>query len=197
MYTDKDMLNMLNCSDEEARQEFFECMECESCPLNPRVCHGHGDFCEEDVRKYLYEKGALPAEAGEPTVESTPTEDEPAAASPQPHDIKTLIANYRKAKREYEYARDDIWQNLLDYMVKEAKSFTASELSDISGLPACTIAQLFGPHPHWLGYGNKHVTFGVTYRRIKYVCLLPNGQVDMNKRNDRVQKVKTYLVTDK
>lgn len=196
MYTDKDLLNMLNCPDKETRQKFFGDMECGSCPLNPKYCHGHEDFCEEDIRRYLYEKGVLSAEAGEPTAEPTPIEDEPAAAPTQPHDIKTLIANYRKAKMDYEYARDDIWEKLLDYMVKEAKSFTASELSDISGLPACTIAKMFGTHSRYLGYG-KYVTFGVAYQRISYVRLLPNGEVDMNKRNDKVQKVNSYLVTDK
>lgn len=195
MYTDKDMLNMLNCSDEEARQNFFENMNCDSCPLCDKACHGSGSFCEEDIRGYLYAKGMLPAEAGEPTAESSPTEDEPAAATTQPHDMKTLIANYRKAKMDYEYARDDIWEKLLDYMVKEAKSFTASELSDISGLPACTIAKKFGTHSRYLGYG-KYVTFGVAYQRIPYVRLLPNGEVDMNKRNNKVQKVNSYLVTD-
>lgn len=196
MYTDKGLLNMLNHFDEAIRRDFFNYMDCIDCPLNGECCHTDGDRCEQDIREYYYQKGMLSAEAGEPTAESTIIENEPAAAPTQPHDIKTLIANYRKAKKEYEYARDDIWLSLLNYMVKEAKSFTASQLSDISGLPTCTIAKLFGKHSQYLGYG-KYVTMGVAYNRIPYVRLLPNGQVDTNKRNDKVQKVRTYLVTEK
>lgn len=196
MYSDELFKEMLNAN-AEVKNLFFSELNCDDCPCLREECAGRS--CAEAIKLHYSECAETSSEKNEPTTEKEEPnieKNEPAAANTQPHDIKTLIANYRKAKREYEDARDDIWQNLLDYMVKEAKSFTASELSDISGLPACTIAKMFGTHSRYLGYG-KYVTFGVAYQRIPYVRLLPNGEVDMNKRNDKVQKVNSYLVTDK
>lgn len=204
MYTDKLLINMLNCSDEEARQDFFENMDCDSCPLLHGACRGSENYCEEDIRDYLYEKGMLPAEAGEPTAESTPTEDEPAAANTEEEMSMRELTNLRREiNRKYVTARDKAIVEIVKEMYKTGKFYTAEELSDMSGLSIRTIANTFSQcrrHSYLINsysldlLGSYYLETAKTWLRTPFVHLLPTGEVDMSRRNDQCREVLSYKI---
>lgn len=198
MYTDKDLLNMLNCSDEEARQNFFKNMDCESCPLNPTFCHGSGAFCEEDIRKHLCEKGVLSAEAGEPTAESTPTEDEPAAANTEEEEMsmRELTNLRREINRKYIIARDKAFAKMVEEMCKTGKFYTAEDLSDMSGLSINTISKIFRYYRNYNNniFGGYRFETKKTWLHTPFVRLLPTGEVDRSRQIVQCREVLSYKI---
>lgn len=198
MYTDKFLLNMLNCSDEEARQYFFENMDCDSCPLNGGHCHADGHRCEGDIRRYLYEKGVLSAEAGEPTAEPTPTEDEPAAAPTEEEmSMRELTNLHREIHRKYIIAKNKAFFEMVEEMYKTGKFYTAEDLSDMSGLSINTIANTFNfyrNHRHQRVIGDYYFETKKTWLRTPFVRLLPTGEVDMSRQIDQCREVLSYKI---
>lgn len=174
-------------------------MDCESCPLNPTFCHGSGAFCEEDIRKHLCEKGVLSAEAGEPTAEPTPTEDEPAAAPTEEEEMsmRELTNLRREINRKYIIARDKAFGRMVKEMYKTGKFYTAEELSDMSGLSVNTIANIFKlcrHHYHQHVIGGYYLATTKTWLRTPFVRLLPNGEVDMSRQIDQCREVLSYKI---
>lgn len=195
MYTDKLLINMLNNPNEEVKQNFFENMNCDSCPAIGCACDNN---CEQDIREYLYKKGKLPAEAGEPTAEPTPTEDEPAAAPEEEEmSIRELTKLRREINRKYIKARDKAFVELVEEMYKTGKFYTAEELSDMSGLSVNTIANTFNfyrHHWHQRVIGDYYFETKKTWLRTPFARLLPTGEVDMSRRNDQCQEVLSYKI---
>lgn len=199
MYTDKVMLSMVNNPDEEVRQDFFEDLECESCPLNCEPCHGNGDYCEGDVRAYLCRKGLLPAEAGEPTAEPTPTEEEPAAANTEEEEmsVRELSNLRREINRKYIIARDKAFTKMVEEMYNTGKFYTAEDLSDMSGLSVNTIANTFRfcrQHYHQRVFGSYYLETMKTWLRTPFVRLLPTGEVDRSRQIDHCREVLSYKI---
>lgn len=206
MYTDKFLLNMLNNPDEEIKQNFFGNINCNSCPLLYGGCHdGIEEVCEVDIRNYLYAKGVLSAEAGEPTAESTPTEDEPASANTEEEEMsmRELTNLRREINRNYVIARDKAIVEMVKEMNKTGKFYTAEELSDISGLSIRTIANTFiqcRRHPYLINsyslapLGSYDLETKKTWLCTPFVRLLPTGEVDMSRQNDQCREVLSYKI---
>jgi hypothetical protein len=198
MYTDKDLLNMLTHPSKDIKNTFFEHMECDSCPLNIKHCHGHADLCEQDIREYLYDKGVLSAEAGEPTAEPTPTENEPAAAPKEEEMSMRELTNLRREiNRKYIKARDKAFAEMVEEMYKTGKFYTAEDLSDMSGLSINTISKIFRYYRNYnnnLFFGGYRFETKKTWLRTPFVRLLPTGEVDMSRHNDQCREVLSYKI---
>jgi hypothetical protein len=200
MYTDKFLLSMLNNPDEEIKQNFFGNMNCNSCPLLYGGCHdGIEEACEVDIRNYLYAKGLLPAEAGEPTAESTPTEDEPAAANTEEEEMsmRELTNLHKEIHRKYIIARDKAFVKMVEEMYNTGNFYTAEDLSDMSGLSVNTIANTFTlcrRYYYQRVIRDYYLETKKTWLRTPFVRLLPTGEVDMSRHNDQCREVLSYKI---
>ena len=185
---------MLNNPDEEIKQNFFENMNCDSCPLI-ECCDNN---CEQDVRGHLCKKGVLSAEAGEPTAESTPTENEPAAAPEEEEMSMRELTNLRREiNRKYIKARDKAFAEMVEEMYKTGKFYTAEDLSDMSGLSINTIANIFKfcrRYGHQRVIGSYYLETKKTWLRTPFVRLLPTGEVDMRRQIDQCREVLSYKI---
>lgn len=199
MYTDKDLLNMLNYPNKKVKDAFFNGMDCSACPLYAGTCHGSGAFCEEDIRKHLCEKDMLSAEAGEPTAEPTPTEDKPAAANTEEEEMsmRELTNLHREIHRKYIIARDKALAKMVEEMYKTGKFYTAEDLNDMSGLSINTIANIFKfcrRYGHQRVIRDYYLETKKTWLRTPFVRLLPTGEVDMSRQIDQCREVLSYKI---